>query len=255
MAANIGIVLSGGGARGAAHIGVLKALNDNGIFPDVVSGVSSGSVVAALYCAGYSPDEILKLTHQSAFLKVFKLRFFHTAKLEQIYLRDFLANHLSTSNFSSLKIPLHVCISNINTGKFEIVSQGNNLIEVLLASCALPLIYNSVTINNNKYVDGGLLNNLPVEPLLYSVRKIIGVNLCPHEFRGNIVGWRDIGLRCFQLAIWNTVQSRLSKCDVALEIEDSFKYGMFNLKKSENLFKIGYDTAMYEMKSTPPKLE
>lgn len=255
MVANIGLVLSGGGARGAAHIGVLKALNENGIFPDNVSGVSSGSVVAALYCAGYTPDEILKLTHQSAFLKVFKLRFFHSARSEQIYLRDFLANHLNTNDFSCLRTPLHVCISNINTGKFEIVSQGNNLIDVLLASCALPLIFNSVTINNNKYVDGGLLNNLPVEHLLKTSRKIIGVNLCPHELRSNIVGWKDVGLRCLQLAIWNTVQSRLCKCDIALEIEDSFKYGMFNLKKSEDLFKIGYDTAMKQMESIKQKLQ
>ncbi len=255
MIANVGIVLSGGGARGAAHIGVLKALTENGIFPDLVSGVSSGSVVAALYCAGYTPDEILKLTHQSDFLKLFKLRFLYNSRSEQVYLKDFLANHLNTNDFRCLKIPLHVCISNINTGKFEIISEGTNLVEVLLASCALPLIYKSVTINNNKYVDGGLLNNLPIEPLLKNARKIIGVNLCPHELRSNIVGWRNVGLRCLQLAIYNTVQTRLSKCDVALEIVDSFKYGMFNLKKSEDLFKIGYDTAMNQMESIKRKLQ
>ena len=87
MIANVGIVLSGGGARGAAHIGVLKALTENGIFPDLVSGVSSGSVVAALYCAGYTPDEILKLTHQSDFLKLFKLRFLYNTRSEQANLK------------------------------------------------------------------------------------------------------------------------------------------------------------------------
>lgn len=255
MIANIGIVLSGGGARGAAHIGVLKALNENGIFPDIISGVSAGSVVGALYCAGYTPDEILYLTHQSGFLKVFKLRIFHPTMSEQMYLRDFLVNHFSTNNFSCLKLPLHICISNISTGKYEIVSEGNNLVEVLLASCALPLLYNSITINNNKYVDGGLLNNFPVEPLLTSTRKIIGVNLCPHEVRCEIVGWRNVAIRCVQLAIWNTVKSRLCKCDVALEIEDSFKYGMFDLKKSEDLYNIGYDTTMEAMESIKLKLQ
>lgn len=255
MENKIGIVLSGGGARGAAHIGVLKALNENGIFPNVVSGASSGSVVGALYCAGYSPDEILTLTHQSDFLKVFKFSIFHSSMSEQIYLRDFLANNLSTTDFSCLKIPLHVCISNISTGKYEIVSKGNNLIEVLLASCALPLIYNSVSINDNKYVDGGLLNNLPVEPLLNTTDKIIGVNLCPHEERLNIIGWQDVAVRCIQLAIWNTVQSRICKCDIVLEIEDSSKYGIFNLKKSEDFFNMGYETAMNTMDNIKLKLQ
>ncbi len=249
MATTIGIALSGGGARGAAHIGVLQALNDNGIFPNAISGTSCGAVVGALYCAGYSPKDILTLTNDESFLKVFKLSIFRTSMLEQVYLRDFLSKHLSATSFADLKIPLHVCVSNINSGNFEIISKGDNLIDVLLASCALPLIYNSVVINNFKYVDGGLLNNLPVEPLLTSTDKIIGVNLCPHEIRENIIGWRSVGLRCLQLAIWNTVQSRLYQCDFALEIEDSFRYGMFNLKKSQELFDVGYMQAMKSMES------
>lgn len=251
---NIGIALSGGGARGAAHIGVLQALNDNGIFPKVVSGTSCGAVVGALYCAGYSPKEILKLTKDESFLKVFKLSLFRTSMLEQAYLREFLSKHLSSTSFGDLETRLHICIANINLGTSEIVSEGNNLIDVLLASCALPLIYNSVVINNYKYVDGGLLNNLPVEPLLTTTDKIIGVNLCPHEIRENIVGWRSVGLRCLQLAIWNTVKSRLSQCDFALEIEDSFRYGMFNLKKSEELFEVGYAEAMKSMELMKSKL-
>ena len=57
----LGIALSGGGARGAAHIGVLHALNENGIFPETISGTSAGSIIGALYCSGYTPKEILKL--------------------------------------------------------------------------------------------------------------------------------------------------------------------------------------------------
>ena len=250
----IGLVLSGGGAKGAAHIGVLKALNEHGIYPDVVSGVSSGSIIGALYCAGYSPDEILELTHNNALLKVFKLNILHKGMTDQTYLRDFLMNHLNAADFSDLKLPLHICVSNINTGKYEIISEGNHLIEALLASCAMPLVYNSITLNNNKYVDGGWLNNLPIEPLLETADKIIGVSLCPHEVRNDIVGWKNVGIRCLQLGIFNTVQSRLLQCHVALEIEDSFGYGMFNLKKSEELAAIGYETTMKSMDSIKAKL-
>ena len=69
----IGIALSGGGARAAAHIGVLQALNENGIFPTHISGASGGSVIGALYCSGYAPLEILDLTKTASFLHIFKL--------------------------------------------------------------------------------------------------------------------------------------------------------------------------------------
>ncbi|WP_142785063.1 patatin-like phospholipase family protein [Changchengzhania lutea] len=72
----IGIALLGGGVRGAAHIGVLQALNENNIFPNRVSGTSAGSIIGVLYCAGHTPKDILKLSHEKAFLKIFKIGFF-----------------------------------------------------------------------------------------------------------------------------------------------------------------------------------
>ena len=71
----IGVALSGGGARGIAHLGVLKALNEAGIFPDLVSGTSSGSIVGALYCAGHTPDESLRIIQDTKALAVFRPSF------------------------------------------------------------------------------------------------------------------------------------------------------------------------------------
>lgn len=243
----IGIVLSGGGARGAAHIGVLQALNENNIFPDQVSGTSAGSIIGALYCAGYTPFEILKLSHEKAFLKIFKIGFLNKGLTELTYLKDFLKDHIVINKFEELKLPLHVCISNLNSGKFEIVSEGQ-LFEILAASCALPLLFKSVKIKGNTYVDGGLLNNLPVEPLLKKCSKIIGISLCPHEtIKEEVKGIRNIAERCLQLAIWGTIQHRMKQCDVAIEIKKSFEYGIFDAKKSEELFDIGYEATMGRM--------
>ena len=250
----IGIALSGGGARGAAHIGVLQALNDNDIFPNRISGSSAGSIIGALYCSGYSPKEILKLSHEKAFLKIFKIGFLNKGLTELTYLRDFLKSHISTDKFEDLKLPLHVCVSNINSGKFEVISQGD-LFEVLAASCALPLLFKSVKINGYTYVDGGLLNNLPVEPLLKLCEKVIGISVCPHETRNDIIGIRNIAERCLQLAIWGTMQHRFNQCNVAIEIEKSFKYGMFDVKKSQELFDIGYEEAQARMDDIKEKLK
>lgn len=250
----IGIALSGGGARAVAHIGVLQALNENDIFPNRVSGTSAGSIIGALYCQGFTPKEILKLAHDKAFLKIFKLGFLTKRLTELTYLKDFLRGHLKKDNFKSLELPLHVCISNINSGKFEIISEGK-LIEVLAASCALPLLFKSVQINGNTYVDGGLLNNLPVEPLLTHCEKVIGISVCPHETRNEVKGLRNVAERCLQLAIWGTMQHRFNQCNVALEIEKSFRYGLFDVKKSDQLFDIGYEATMQKIEEIKHKLK
>ncbi|HCO82839.1 MAG TPA: Patatin [Arenibacter sp.] len=250
---SIGIAMSGGGARGIAHIGVLHALNENGIYPDHVSGSSAGSIIAALYCYGYTPKEILELSHKKAFLKIFKIGFLNKGLTDLTYLRDFLKCHIDFNGLSQPKIKLHVCVSNINSGRFEIISDGN-FIEPLLASCALPLLFKPVIINGNIYVDGGLLNNLPVEPLLTLCEKIIGSSVSPHEERMELKGMRNIGSRCLQLAIWNTVRPRLKLCNVALEIEKSYPFSMFDLKKSDELFAIGYETTMDRMSEIKRKL-
>ncbi|WP_142784049.1 patatin-like phospholipase family protein [Changchengzhania lutea] len=169
------------------------------------------------------------------------------------YLKDFLKNHIANNKFEELKLPLHICVSNINSGKFEITSQGE-LFEVLAASCALPLLFKAVIINGNTYVDGGLLNNLPVEPLLKHCEKVIGISVCPHETRDEIRGFRNIAERCLQLAIWGTMQHRLHQCNIAIEIKKSFKYGMFDVKRSNELFDIGYEATMESIDEIKQKL-
>lgn len=250
----IGIALSGGGARGAAHIGVLQALNEKGIFPDHVSGSSAGSIIAALYSFGYTPLEILDLSHQKEFLKIFKLGIFNKGVTELTFLKNFLKDHIHISEHTEPKVGLHVCMSNINSGKFEIASSGNFIVP-LMASCALPLLFKPVVIDGNTYVDGGLLNNLPIEPLLTRCDFVIGSSVCPHEERYDIQGRRNIGSRCIQLAIWNTVYPRLKQCNLALEIEESYRFNMFEIKEAKRLFEIGYESTLKKISKLMEILE
>lgn len=250
----LGIVLSGGGARGAAHIGVLQALNENGIFPDRVSGTSAGSVIGALYCAGYTPKEILDIVHEKIFLKAFRINFIKKGLTDVLALTTFFETFLKKNKFENLKLPLHVCATNLNTGRFEIIDEGDYLFEAIEASCALPLLFKSVKIKGNTYVDGGLLNNLPVEPLVEHCDKIIGISLCPHEDKEEVRGVGGIVERCLQLAIWGTMKDRFNACDVGIEIKKSFKYGLFDVKKSDELFDIGYEATMHHMPEIREKL-
>lgn len=241
----IGLVLSGGGARAYAHIGVLQALNENNIYPSHVSGASAGALVGALYCSGYTPLEILEMSKSHEFLKIFKIGIINKELTEMTRIKSFL-NHYIKDDFSSLKIPLSVSVTNLNIGNYEVKSTGK-LINVIAASCAIPLLFKPVKIDGNFYVDGGVLNNFPIEPLLETTDKIIGVSVNEHEQKDTFKGRLKVTERCLQLAVWNTVQDRIKKCDVAIEFDKHFKFSMFSIQKSQELFDLGYNTALEKM--------
>lgn len=248
-----GLVLSGGGARGAAHVGVLQALNENGIFPDAISGASSGALIGALYCQGLSPLKILEISKSDDFLKIFKLSMLPNDWNRLARLRELLLQYIPVDNFDALRIPLSVCVTNLNKGKSEYVESGE-LIDYVLASCAVPIIFKSIVIQGNTYVDGGVLNNLPIEPLEKENMKVMGVSICPHQEMESIVGMRAISERIFHMTIWNNIANRLKQCDIALEIAESYKFSMFNTTHSDELYQIGYEAGIAIMSEIKTKL-
>lgn len=244
--ARIGLALSGGGARGAAHIGVLQALNENGIFPSHFSGASAGSIIAALYCTGYTPLEMLALSKEKEFLHVFSKGVILQELRGLSRLKHFLKDHLFQKHIEDLKLPLFISLSNLNTGKSEIVNEGK-LIPAILASCSIPLIFKPVKINGNYYVDGGLLNDLPIEPFKEMNIKIIGISLCPNNYLPEVKGLMNIAERAFHMSIWNNIAPRLAQCDIALELTGTFNYDMFDVKKSQELYEVGYKNTIHRM--------
>lgn len=255
MAQNkIGISLSGGGARGAAHIGVLQALQENDIKPSMISGSSAGALIGALYCSGYTPLEILELCKDHSFLKIFRIGFINKGLTELSYLKEFLEKYLKVSTFEELAIPLKVGVTNINTGEFELRESGE-LIGPILASCAIPILFKPIKLDEDIFIDGGVTNNLPIEPLQQACDKIIGVSVCPHIYRERVDGIKDIAERVFHLAVWNTMEHRLKQCDIAIEIEGAFPFGIFDLKQSPELFKIGYNTTIQKILDIKQSLE
>ena len=238
----IGLVLSGGGSRAAAHIGALQALNEKGIFPTHISGASAGALIGVLYCHGYTPLEILELAKSQEFLKIFKIGFNNKGLTKMTRLKAFLKRHVK-DDFNELKIPLSVSVSNLNSGTYEIISSGI-LIDYVVASCAVPLLFKPIVINDIQYVDGGLLNNFPIEPLLNTCDKIIGISVDGNPYKEKISGTLRITERCLKLAIWNTIQDRIKQCNASVIIDDHTEYNLFSFSKSEELFEIGYNSVL-----------
>ncbi len=158
----VGLVLSGGGARAFAHIGVLRALERTELKVDVVAGTSMGAVLGAFYAAGYSADKIHAVASSLSWRDVidFSLQF-GFFKGERLH--AFLAEYLP-SDFAELEKPLAVTTADVETGEEVIITEGD-LITALRASSCYPGAFEPLQFRGRTLADGGIINNLPVEAL------------------------------------------------------------------------------------------
>lgn len=180
----IGICLGGGGALGFAHIGVLQSLEDHGIFPQCISGSSMGAIIGTLYAIGFSPAEMLQLIKDDKLYKVTKLMSFTPSRFKSGVsnhntLRNLIKELAPHNSFEQLEKKLYVCVSNLNSGEYEIKHSGNELDKWVGASASIPGVFEAVKDADVYYVDGGLLNNMPAQCLVRSCNTIIGVDVIP----------------------------------------------------------------------------
>lgn len=244
----IGLALSGGGARGLAHIGVLRALLENGVVPNRLVGVSAGAIVGTLYAAGLSPDEMMKAVYATNPLRLIKVGLPTTGLTTLEYLEDKIKEFVPENDFSALKYPLHVGITNLNSGIQELRSEGE-LARVIAASCSLPLMFKPVVIDGDHFVDGGVINNMPVAPLLNDADFIIGSNLMPYGSlppadTGTVI---NIVWRCFDLSVMANSQSEASLCDVVLETAMLNTYTIFSVNRLREMHDVGYNDTIRRM--------
>ncbi|WP_116124629.1 patatin-like phospholipase family protein [Lewinella sp. IMCC34183] len=238
----IGITLSGGGARGAAHIGALRALTEAGIEPDKVVGVSAGALVGAMYAAGVSPDDMMAFALESSIFRFYKLGMPLAGLTSSDYLQERLATVIPENSFAGLQKPFFVGVTNLNTGQLECHDSGP-LHTLVAASCGIPFLFRPVVIDGAQYVDGGVIENMPVKPLLNQTDFIIGSNLMPYESLKPADVKTVIGIvwRCFDLSIMANTLPSAELCDVVLEPSNLNDYHIFNLNRLSDLHDVGYE--------------
>ena len=235
----IGLVLSGGGTRGFAHLGVIAALYEKGIRPDVISGTSVGAIVGAFIAGGKTPEEILKIFNKGWILKYTNLHIPVDGMLKLNGLQEMIQNEISYKNIEDLPIPFFISVSNLNTGKVEYKNSGPLDITVL-ASSSIPVLFAPVQLEGQKYVDGGLVDNIPVEPIKNDCEHIIAVNISPLNPREKFKNLIQIATRTFYMSV-NVNMSEVKKySSVYIEPEGIDTYDILSLSQAQELYELGY---------------
>ncbi len=238
----IGIALSGGGVRGMAHIGALQALEEAGIEPQVITGASAGAIVGALYAKGMAPQEMLDFFKANS--RIFRWQHFSRSKpglLDAELYREMFEELFPLDNFSELNKKLYISATDIEQARCVLFHHGP-LIKPLLASAAFPPIFTPVEIDGHWYVDGGVMNNFPVEPLLAECQFVIGSYVSPVKMmsRAHISNSLRLLHRVNDLVLIAASAAKFNWCDVLLLMKSLYKYSTFETSKIEEIYQIGY---------------
>jgi NTE family protein len=250
----IGIALSGGGVRGIAHLGVLKALNQKRIFPNRISGSSAGAIAGALYASGLSPDEILEVIVKTNYFRFLRPAISWTGLLKMDNIEELYLKYFPENSFAALKLPLTIATTDLRRAKAVYFSEGQ-LIRPLLASSCIPGMFDPIEIDRHFFIDGGVLNNLPIEPLDGFCDVVIGVN-CNHlPDEHNIKNLKNLIERTVIMSMNYNVYSRRNKCDYFIEPKGLARYGVFDIKKANDIFTTGYEDALNYIEENESILE
>ncbi len=237
-----GLVLSGGGTRGFAHLGVVAALLENGIRPDVISGVSAGAIAGAFIAAGYSPEKAMEIFNKGGLLRYTKTQLPVNGFFKLNGLKDIIDKEIEVKNIQDLEIPFYIGVCNLNQGTVEYRSQGP-LSQWVLASSSIPVLFSPVEIDGSLYADGGILDNIPIEPIKNDCEKIIAVNITPINPQEKLKNMIQIISRTFYMNVNANKNEVANYASVYIEPEGINKYDIFGRGHIKELFDLGFNAA------------
>ncbi|WP_373513243.1 patatin-like phospholipase family protein [Persicitalea sp.] len=245
-----GLVLSGGGARGISHLGAVKALYEHGIHPDIISGTSAGAITGGLLAYGYAPEDILEMILSTSFVRYVRPTFGGSGLLRMDRLEEIYRKYIPENTFECLKTPFVVSATDIFAGETVYFREGELARPVLASSC-LPGLFAPMEYQGRHLVDGGVLSNMPVEPLEGVADYIIGVHCNPFKLLHPPRNTREVVYRSLILAVHAKTKERFEKCNLLLEAPQLGDFSVYDLRKARELFVLGYRHAQQVLRETP----
>ena len=237
--AKINLVLSGGGARGIAHLGIIKALLEYGIEINQIAGVSMGSIMGAFIADGYSPDDALKIICEqrlfSLFSPIFRRGLFSMNGLEKG-----LNKYIKHKTLDTLNIPLTIYATCVQNGQLVAFDKGD-IVKPIIASSSIPGLFEPMLIDGKQYIDGGVLNNLPVESFIDLLEPLVAVHVNPPYISHNLNSTMKVMSRVAELIAYKTIEKRKFKASVLIEPPRLKMFAIHDLKRAKEIFQVGYE--------------
>ncbi|HEY3616450.1 MAG TPA: patatin-like phospholipase family protein [Candidatus Sulfotelmatobacter sp.] len=235
----IGIALGGGFARGIAHVGVLKVLEQEGIPVRVVAGTSVGALIGAAYCSGVTVDELHEMAHNVRFTTFARWTLSRCGFASNDRMISFLTRFLKVKTFEELRIPLGVTATDFNTGE-GVVFHSGSIIDPVRASCAYPGMFLPVQMRGRYLVDGMLSHPVPTQPLReMGAERVLAVHLKgtwanggPPRHLFDVIGQSFAIAQDAMSTVWRQAADLVIEPDVA-----GFAYDDF--KRADDLVRVG----------------
>lgn len=255
----IGLCLSGGGALGFAHIGAIRALEEHGIQPTAISGASMGAIIGALYANGMNAAEIMAAieTHKMYnILNIIKLSGNGPGGVSDTRkVRAILEEYLPHDRFDRLKTQFYLSMTSLNKADWVVVGEGGQLIDHIIASMSIPGVFNPTRIGDDYYVDGGTMNNLPVEPLTQTCDFIIGIDvhylmplLEPHKSSTKMAMWS------YSAMMKEMQKKRVAACRFYIPVLGIQDYSPADFKHYKAFYDLGYQSTISYIQKHPEML-
>ena len=252
----VGIVLSGGGTRGIAHIGVLRALGEHGIFPERAAGTSAGAIVGALYAAGYTPEEMLEFFVRKNPFRLSKVSISKPGIIDSDKVVADFEEYFPENTFESLDRELRVVATELTRGEAVTFDSGP-LIPALLASSSVPLMFTPMEVGERVYADGGILSNFPVELIEGRCRTLLGVHVSPVgvQSRSDLRSSLSVLQRALLVGMSRASEAKFPRCDVVIRPSDLTKFSAFDTKHMPEIERVGHAAAIDRMPSIERAIE
>ena len=217
----IGLVLSGGGARGFAHVGVVKVLAEHNIPIDLIAGTSAGSFVGGALASGLSSEEIVEIAHKIGWLNMARLSFSPMGMLSNAPMGKFIEKHFLVSRFEDLKIPFAAVAYDLNKSEVVIHKDMGDLAFAIRTSCAVPGVFAPIKDESGRLlIDGGVVSSMPTEVAReMGAAIVIAVDLvsCGATFRAGARSGLGVAIRGALTLLRTATQNQRPLADIIID--------------------------------------